>query len=166
MGGNHRAGWQDRVVRCCCASRRLTHSLSPGSPDAFNPPGCCWRCRRRCFLSAGSRALSLTSGAGRGGSQPSGVTDLSDTSDRGVCLSLPRNNSLTGGLLCCGQPFSPRPLSLLHLQAVPVARSSCPRRRKGLLGKCVKADAANEPAWKPECKLDLIVLRAAASLTA
>lgn len=89
MGGNHRAGWQDRVVRCCCASRRPTHSLSPGSPDAFNPPGCCWRCRRRCFLSAGSRALSRTSGAGRGGSHSRVESLTSRIQVTAVCVSIP-----------------------------------------------------------------------------
>lgn len=59
-------------------------SVSPGRPDASNPPGWCWRCRRR-----GCRvAVSLCPGqrCPLGESQPSGVADLADTRDRGVCL--------------------------------------------------------------------------------
>lgn len=59
--------------------------VSPGRPDASNPPGRCWRCRRRRCCRV---ALSLCPGqrCPLGESQPSGVADLADTSDRGVRL--------------------------------------------------------------------------------
>lgn len=60
-------------------------SVSPGRPDASNPPGWCWRCRRRRCCRV---AFSLCPGqrCPLGESQPSGVADLADTSDRGVRL--------------------------------------------------------------------------------
>lgn len=117
-------------------------SVSLGPPDACNPPGWCWRCRRRCPP---------------GGSQPSGVADLADKSDRaaGLCPS-PEQQAAWRASAVSGQSLVLRPLSPVHLLALPVARSSCTRRLRGLLGKCVKADAANEPAWMPGCKPDLI----------
>lgn len=58
MGVNQRAVWQERVAEA--AVLPAAPSVSPGRPDASNPPGWCWRCRSAAVLSGGCLALSRT----------------------------------------------------------------------------------------------------------